>query len=347
MVDQAEREFFIGANTGRGFVCYAEDIFRGLKRLYLIKGGPGTGKSTLMKTVARAAKQKGITVETYRCSSDPDSLDGVVLRELSVGIMDATSPHAMEPKYPGARENLIDLGAFWDAAALAERFDDIQGKTDEKAATFATVYKYMGVATTLRGERNRLLTSCVEMAKLQKAVSRWLGELKRESGAIHSLPRQISSMGMKGTVVLPTYQTAAKAHWQVCDARGLRGVLLEELLRQATAMGIATWVSRDYAGEVDALYFPDDGLAVTCEGDAEEADRLLNTERFLCRECLADKRSRLRFLSRMETETMERVTDLFAEIRGQHFALEALYGEAMDYRRVEEATVSLVARLGL
>jgi len=346
MTEQAEREFFIGANTGRGFVCYAEDIFCGLSKLYLIKGGPGTGKSTLMKAVAKAARKKGVTVEYYRCSSDPDSLDGIVLREMSVGIVDATSPHVVEARYPGAREEIVDLGAFWDASALEERFFEIKMRIDEKAAAFAAVYKYMSVASALRGERNRILTACTDSAKMQKAAARWLSSLKRGKEATRPMPRQVSSVGMKGMTVLNTFEDLAKVRWQIRDARGLRGALLEELLGQAIGADIAVWVSRDYTGEADALYFPDDGLAITCGGNGEGADRILNTERFLLRERLSEQRARLRFLSRMEAETMERVADLFREIGKQHFAIESIYSEAMDYHGVNAATSTLIARLG-
>ena len=47
-------------------------------QMYLIKSGPGCGKSTLMKRLARKAEQQGQPIERVHCASDPDSLDGVV-----------------------------------------------------------------------------------------------------------------------------------------------------------------------------------------------------------------------------------------------------------------------------
>ncbi len=344
MAIPAKQEFFIGANTGRGFVCYAEDTFRDLRKLYLIKGGPGTGKSTLMKQVAAAAEEKGITVEYYRCSSDPDSLDGIVLRDMSVGFVDATAPHVMESRYPGAREEILDLGIFWNAAMLEERFHEIKALSDEKAETFASVYQYMSVASSLRRERNRLLRSCTIEDKLRKAIARMM---KNFEGGENVTPhiRQIGSVGMKGVTMLPTYETMAESRWQISDVRGLRSAVFEEILQQALQKGCAVWISRDYTGEVEALYFPDVALAITCGGDAEGADRILNTDRFVCRERLTAQRARLRFLMRMESETMERVAELFSEIKQRHFALEQIYGEAMDYDGLGRLTQDLITKL--
>ena len=47
--------FFAAANTGRGFVSYFDEIFfcDDIKQRYVIKGGPGTGKSSIMRRVAK------------------------------------------------------------------------------------------------------------------------------------------------------------------------------------------------------------------------------------------------------------------------------------------------------
>ena len=47
-------------------------------QMYLIKSGPGCGKSTLMKRLAIKAEQKGEPIQRIHCASDPDSLDGVI-----------------------------------------------------------------------------------------------------------------------------------------------------------------------------------------------------------------------------------------------------------------------------
>ena len=97
-------DFFLGATTPAGFKGYFEPLRRepGMQ-MYLIKSGPGCGKSTLMKRLARTAEQQGETVERVHCASDPDSLDGVILPARHKAIVDATAPHVMEPDAPGVR----------------------------------------------------------------------------------------------------------------------------------------------------------------------------------------------------------------------------------------------------
>ena len=75
-------------------------------QLYLIKSGPGCGKSTMMKQLAQLSAGP---VQRIHCSSDPDSLDGVVFCDKNAAILDATAPHTLEPLAPGADEVVVSL----------------------------------------------------------------------------------------------------------------------------------------------------------------------------------------------------------------------------------------------
>ena len=53
-------EFFAGANSADGFFSCFDDLYSPEKgdAFYILKGGPGTGKSTLMKRLALAADKE-------------------------------------------------------------------------------------------------------------------------------------------------------------------------------------------------------------------------------------------------------------------------------------------------
>lgn len=74
------KKYFPGANTGRGFIGHFESIVPPWEKphyTYILKGGPGVGKNTLMKKVSCLARANGFAVEEFRCASDPESLDAV------------------------------------------------------------------------------------------------------------------------------------------------------------------------------------------------------------------------------------------------------------------------------
>ena len=61
----AENErYFAAANSGDGFFSLFSEVFdrKKLDKIYILRGGPGTGKSTLMKKIGRRGEDEGFTV---------------------------------------------------------------------------------------------------------------------------------------------------------------------------------------------------------------------------------------------------------------------------------------------
>lgn len=119
--------YFLGSNSANGFYsCYnhfctpKKDNF-----LWVIKGGPGCGKSSFMRKIGEAAENAGLDVEYVICSGDPDSLDGVYIPEKQLGYVDGTAPHVIEASYPAAYSAYLDLGQFYDRKALMEHRENI------------------------------------------------------------------------------------------------------------------------------------------------------------------------------------------------------------------------------
>lgn len=75
------KEVFPGGNTSLGFFSYYNYILEQAEaqRIFILKGGPGVGKSTFMKRIADEMMDRGYDAEYMHCSSDNDSLDGVVI----------------------------------------------------------------------------------------------------------------------------------------------------------------------------------------------------------------------------------------------------------------------------
>ena len=111
-----EINLFPGSNTSKGFYSFYRYILTqdNANRILCLKGGPGTGKSSLMKKVGKYFFAKGYNIEYHHCSSDSNSLDGIVVKELNVAILDGTSPHIVDPITPGAVDEIINLGDALD-----------------------------------------------------------------------------------------------------------------------------------------------------------------------------------------------------------------------------------------
>ena len=143
-------DFFLGATTPAGFKGYFEPLRHepGMQ-MYLIKSGPGCGKSTLMKRLARAAEQRGELTQRIHCASDPDSLDGVILPGQHRAIVDATAPHVVEPDAPGADEVVVSLYHTIDAEKLHQCTDEVKALFARNALLRSRAARYIASAGSL------------------------------------------------------------------------------------------------------------------------------------------------------------------------------------------------------
>lgn len=100
-------ERFFGTNTPDGIVNEIERLIAPLKRRLFIKGRAGTGKSFFMTELLNTALERGYTVEKYRCSLDPLSIDMGIIPELNCCFFDSTAPHELDPLRK--EDTIVDL----------------------------------------------------------------------------------------------------------------------------------------------------------------------------------------------------------------------------------------------
>lgn len=135
------RKMFPGGITYLGFYSFYQYLAgENKKHIYIIKGGPGVGKSTFMKKIAHVVLEKGYDLEYHCCSSDKNSIDGVYIPELGVALLDGTSPHMVDPKYPGAVDEIINLGDYWEESKIIPYRQDIIATRETISRSFQAAY---------------------------------------------------------------------------------------------------------------------------------------------------------------------------------------------------------------
>ena len=349
---QTNEVYYAAANSADGFRSYFQDIFGKTEHLYILKGGPGTGKSRFMEEAAVAAEKKGFAVERFRCSSDPDSLDGILIPEKGIGILDGTAPHMTDPKYPGAAEEIVNLGGFWDTAKLKARREIIQTQIDEKGRLYDRALKLIHLAGSLRREQIDMMQQMANTKKLDRTVAKLLAAAQgahrstrrpKEPGKI-SL-RLMEAIGMKGRVRFTSLEAKAKTIYRLPAFFGGESILLQKLLAAAKEKGLSfTYSLSPLLPEIpDAIFFPETALLVIAGGEnaAGKNDHPINLKRFFDVprvDALRAQRPLLRYLAKEEDALLHGAELILEKVRALHFATEQIYISAMDFEAKEKFT---------
>ena len=345
--------WFAAANAEHGFENRFPALFgmsAGVEQLYIVKGGPGTGKSGLLRRVARAAERSGWRTESFLCSSDPASLDGLWLTAPNghtVGMLDGTAPHAWEPSLPGARENLLDLGGFWDTGKLAAQRDTIARLNIRKSAAYERAYRCLRAAGEADRVRESLIAPYLRETKLDALAERLLRLAGRGARTtrpdVYPYPQEVFRRGysMSGYVRLDTPDRLASRILCVGDHTGTGYLLLHRLRHRAAERGIPVTVFCDplRPERADGILFRENGLCVLCDTETVCSQSGCTCRTVSLRTCMdADGVRRIRPMLResagLRQSALTAALHHLATAAESHFALESLYGTAMDFSAV-------------
>lgn len=337
---------FCGANSGDGFVNFFDEILKDVERVYIMKGGPGTGKSSFLRQAAEYAREGGRSVEYYACSSDPDSLDGIVV-DGNIAIIDGTAPHTYEPRLAGARDEIIDLGRFWDSYTLNSYRDEIERLTSKKSEHYKLAYRYLDAAKKVRDINLSLVLPYVKTEKAERAVARIFTDIKTGGGSDRTVG-MVDSFGMKGRVRLDTYEFYAEKTYVIEDIYGTGTLFLRLMLVRAAQTDTPVVVSFDPLDceSPSALFFPNDKKAfvILDKGSTIDADVRINMRRFVDAGASAVKKE-YKLNKKHFDAFISSALESLASAGEYHFALERIYSSCMDFFAKEEYCTALIKKI--
>lgn len=343
-------EFFAAANSGNGFVSFYEKIFnnKNIERRYLIKGGPGTGKSTFMRKVADALSSRGVRVDRYRCSSDPASLDGIVI-DGRIAIIDSTSPHAVEPDIAGARDVLINLGAFWSVDGLSNSYERISELSAQKKRAYSLAYRFLCAAMQSDIASRELLYPYLDKKRLKKIAKHQVRSIGSD-GAYECHVGLSSAIGMSGRFSLDSYAKIAKRVVYIEDHYGIGSLALAEICELALQNQNKISVSYEPLTPdcLNAVYFENSGVAfLLCKPREKKA---VSLRRALDITSLSKKeknslKARSRNAKKLAEALVIAATDELFAAGNAHFELEEIYKSNMDFNALELFTSQFVEEI--
>lgn len=349
--------YFLGANTPFGFVGFFDWLndAEGENFCYIIKGGPGTGKSTFMKNISENVLSRGESVEFVHCSSDPDSLDGIVLKDRHICFADGTSPHVIEPAYPGSVESIINLGDALNDAVLRSRRKEIISLTKENSQAHSRCIRFLKGAEVMAADSRIIHKKCVDEEKLNAYADRLAKRIfRKKSDASKGRERQLflSAVTPKGTVFFgETVGALARETILIEDNVGqVSGMLTQRLKKRALEAGydvVSAVCPLNPYGAPEHLIIPECSLAFVRKhcGCQPEGVRTIHAKRFVDSDYIKQNRQRLAFNRKVRDEFILQAVASLRSAKEIHDKLENCYIAEMDFEKVESIQKEILCRI--
>ena len=351
-------DFYLGSNTPGGYYSLFDELYDpyGGWRVYIVKGGPGTGISRMMKQIASKCAESDLLPERIWSPSDPQSLDALIFNSVRVCIADGTPPHALEPRFPGAVETTLNLGEFWDAERLYENRDEIIRLTTEYSAMQRRCIRFLEAALSLKNDVLRIALQYTDAEKIERYASRLAArkfglpkgrvgtEKRRMLGAVTP-----SGIDFKGG----TIESLCDDITVIEDDYGAASQVLTGLIR-GYALGngldvISCICPMNTGGTPEHLLIPEIGFALVTSNSRHPLEfkgaSRIRASRFTDNAVMREHKCRVSFSRRTEGELIDEAAVSLANALDIHSKLEAYYVEAMDFKRVQETGERIAAQI--
>jgi len=352
----AKISFFLGANTPSGFYSLYDQLIdpAQARRVWLLKGGAGCGKSSLMRRAAQALEEVGEQVEYIRCSGDPDSLDAVVFPALGAAIVDATAPHVQEPHLPGVVDSYIDLGRFYDHAGLEPLREDIARSTALYQSHYKPAYRCLTAAAQLCEDNRALLsTPALEAKTLKRAkgiLSREIKKTGRQPG--RAVQRFLGAVTCQGVLCsFDTVDALCGRVYELSDSWSLAAGMLSALAAGAMAAGydVIACPSPLFPDRMEHLLVPELGLAFVTSTPTlaypGRPYRRVRLDAMVDPELLRRYKARLKFSRKVSAAILAEGVEALAQAKAEHDRLESLYNPHVDFDGVYQQAQAVIREL--
>jgi len=246
--------YFPGNNTPDGYYSFFDYIlpWKHARRIIIIKGGPGVGKSTMIRKITQELIERGHDVELLHCTADSNSLDGLIIKDYNIALVDGTAPHIIDPKFPGCVDEIINFGEFWNEAGLQKQKDRIFLMQERVKHLYSKVYNYLKASKIIFDNVEQMYGRFANRrsieAKAEEIISDVFGGVKRKDkvswqrrmfasgitpeGSVHFLDELFSNVGKR--FILTGFPGTGKS------------VILRKVVEQATNKGL----------DMDVFYCP-------------------------------------------------------------------------------------------
>ena len=354
------KKMFPGAVTSQGFYSFYHYIIQqNANHIFVLKGGPGVGKSTFMKKIGQTMLDRGYDIEYHCCSSDNGSIDGVVIPNLKIALIDGTAPHIVDPKNPGAVDEIVNLGEYWDEAMIKQSKKEILFCNSKVSGYFQRAYFALQEARIALEEWKYYTKSYQDWTKINQLTLRIEKEIfitapKDQGNERHLFAWAHTPQGK--TEFIDTLLHDTNTLYTLIGQPGLgKSTFLARIAERASAYGLDVQYYHNTLdpAKLDLIIIPDLRIAFVINSEPYsytpnfdgkiitlDFEQSLNTAQLMedCGEELRDCQIRV-------NQHITRARKHSEKAKATHDLLETYYVPAMNFSDIEKKLNSILERI--
>jgi hypothetical protein len=276
-----------------------------------------------MKNIAEFSEKHGGSNTLYYCSSDTDSIDGVIINieNKKIAIIDGTAPHERDAIYVGATDEIINLGESIDSEWIKKHRDSIISLSSQKSSAYKTAYSYLKVAGECYKEIYENKVATFDKASALKYIS----SLEINEFLIDGITekRFASAFGKNGYKNFSLSDKECGNAIKICGDYTNSKILLKFIISKFDGNKMQLLLSPLSPELAETVIIGEDILFVSSEEGAISSDDFFTTSGI--------NKEEIRLMTTIHDDLLREATRWFSIASETHFKLEEIYGECMNF----------------
>lgn len=169
--------YFIRGHTAHGARFLHKSAFGGLNKIFVLTGPQGTGKSTVIRSLADGLLDQGQHVQCFHSPLRPEELDGIILTASKVGIIDGRVYEGISENEAGEID-FIDFGEALDNRLFSpEQSEEIEELKGKLYRAYSKTYETFLTALRIHDEWEKYYIESMDFLKADQIAKNLIQQL--------------------------------------------------------------------------------------------------------------------------------------------------------------------------
>ncbi|MEG0306678.1 MAG: PRK06851 family protein [Clostridium sp.] len=348
--------YFLGGNTGKGFYSHFNYIIsqQDARRIICLKGGPGTGKSCIMKKVGKYYLDKGYDVEFHHCSSDVNSLDGILIKELNVAMVDGTAPHMIDPVNPGAVDDIVNMGICLKEENFKTVKSQVLAVNNDIGDSFRRAYRFLAAAKSIYDDWYTFNNNALNLTELNTLKETLKNEILPDTFKGLGEQRHLFATAFTPTGIVTYINNIIKDIPNIYVLNGEPGTgktrLLQYLADESIRRGINVEILHTplTPEKIEHLIIPDLNIAIVTSNEINKISfegTQYNMNSLLDQNYISSKKTSIDDVTCIFYTLLQKGLDCITEAKHLHDELECFYVPNMDFTKADVIFEEVITKI--
>ncbi|RXI97858.1 hypothetical protein DS745_15975 [Anaerobacillus alkaliphilus] len=171
------KHYFLDGNTSKGYVTLVDQLVNSINNIHVVKGNLGNEKTALFQSIGDKYEQQGLAVQFLHNPSNEENLDGVIIPEKSLAVLDGSGKNGLEAKYSNFIKGVYDLDAALDKVKLLINKNTIINMNKDIQQLHEEAYAKFAKGKEIHETKEELYIAAMDFDKANKVIAQLAANL--------------------------------------------------------------------------------------------------------------------------------------------------------------------------